>query len=273
LNALYQNISNNTNSISIPIVNQQYTNYTGNLSATGDPNDAPNTAQQTLSNWGIWCDKTSSGSLVSSCPNPPQDQYFGNSTFCTYTYISGNSSTYGTSDCLVIPEWSSSTISSRYQSLKTNCPTATNALYSDAQTANVAYYSSMNSYYYSNSALLNKMIYDNTNQLNPQMSSTMNSLLTTINNVQGVVNPLTNLLFSLVGDNSIFAMINCFFIGLDINNIAYVFGGSFGTSSYQLGTLVGAISFLNGIMVIFTITMINFTIENSNKVMEGEANI
>lgn len=93
------------------------------------------------------------------------------------------------------------------------------------------------------------------------MNGTMVNLVRLINEVQGLINPIIKITSSLVGNSSFFTLINCKFIGSDISNVIQAFSGPFSTSSKNLGVLIVIISFINAVMIIATIWMINFTLE------------
>jgi hypothetical protein len=107
------------------------------------------------------------------------------------------------------------------------------------------------------------------------MSTTMQKLIDLIAQVQGLIQPLITITDSLVGKNSFFTLINCKFIGADLANVINTFSNNFSSSAKNLGVLIVIISFFNAIMVIFTIFMINYTLEpqapgSGNKVGETE---
>ena len=105
------------------------------------------------------------------------------------------------------------------------------------------------------------------------MTVTMSKLAVLVNDVQNLIKPLMDILNQLVGSNSFSTLINCKFVGLNLNNIAVAFGTGFSQPSFQIGNYLIAISFLNAAMIIFTLMMINYTKdqeENGNKVMEEE---
>lgn len=93
------------------------------------------------------------------------------------------------------------------------------------------------------------------------MTTTMNSLIRLIGDVQGLINPIISITNSLVGQNSFFSLINCKFIGADIENVIQSFSGGFSYAAKNLGIMIVIIAFINALMIIATIFMINFTIE------------
>jgi hypothetical protein len=95
--------------------------------------------------------------------------------------------------------------------------------------------------------------------LNSQIVSTTNSLIDLTDKVKNLVNPLINLLNSLVGQNSFFSLVNCKFIGADVNNLLSVFGGKYSDASKGLGIMLILISFMNAVMIVFTIFALNFS--------------
>ena len=103
------------------------------------------------------------------------------------------------------------------------------------------------------------------------MTTTMNKLVTLVSDVTNLIKPLIDILSTLVGKNSFSTLINCKFIGLNLNNIAVTFGTTFSKPIYQIGNYLIAISFMTAAMIIFTLMMINYTKDlenNGNKVME-----
>ena len=108
------------------------------------------------------------------------------------------------------------------------------------------------------------------------MAITMSKLIGLIQQVQGLINPLITITNQVVGSNaSFYSMINCKFIGADLSNIITVFSNNFSGTAKNMGNMIIAISFINAIMIIFTVFMVNYTLdvqgsENNNKVGETE---
>jgi hypothetical protein len=107
------------------------------------------------------------------------------------------------------------------------------------------------------------------------MANTMSKLISLVQQVQGLINPLISITNQVVGANaSFFSMINCKFIGADLNNIIATFSNNFSSSAKNMGNMIIAISFINAVMIVFTIFMINYTLDiqnnDNNKVGETE---
>jgi len=92
------------------------------------------------------------------------------------------------------------------------------------------------------------------------MKGTMINLVRLINDVNGLISPMINITDNLVGNNSFYTLINCKFIGNDINNVIQSFSNGFSGSAKNLGVLIVVIAFLNAVMIIATIFMINFAL-------------
>jgi hypothetical protein len=110
LNQLIANLTSNTQSITIPVINSVYANYIIDvrLVSPSDGNLAPATV---LNEWSKWSDSGFSGSNIGTCSNPSKDRWVQNSTFCPsgYTYTSkASASSTGSQTCLLISEWDSS---------------------------------------------------------------------------------------------------------------------------------------------------------------------
>ena len=108
------------------------------------------------------------------------------------------------------------------------------------------------------------------------MSNTIYNLINLINQVQNVIYPLINTLNSVIGANSLYSLINCKFIGGDLENVIVAFTNNFSTSAKNLGILIVMISFFNAAMIITTIFMINYTLDltpDSNRVSDTEMKI
>ena len=93
------------------------------------------------------------------------------------------------------------------------------------------------------------------------MQYTMTNLSRLITDVQNLINPIINITNSLVGNNSLFQLINCAFIGGDLSNSINAFSGGFSVAAQNLGTMIIIVSFIILLIIIFTLFMINFTIE------------
>jgi hypothetical protein len=62
-------------------------------------------------------------------------------------------------------------------------------------------------------------------------------------------------------------------MGIDLQNMLNIFGGEFSTTSKGLGIMILVISFLNAFSVIFTIFMINFTIDPPQDAQPQDQNV
>jgi tetrahydromethanopterin S-methyltransferase subunit B len=261
LNKTRDTVALYNNSIAISTLKQQYTNITNDIRLVAFPDSDASTQITTIFEaWFGWTDAGRNGKMA-SCPTPALDLFYQNQADCPAGYtVTGNTAPKANlqaKSCLIVKSWDANSVNARYNTY--TC--GGNSDFTNANVANNNYWLKISTFIDQNSALLASIIKDHDSILNVQFTSTITKLLDLIGKVQALVAPLVDMLQSLVGKNSFYNMINCKFMGIDLQNFLNIFGGSFSTTSKGLGIMIIIISFFNAVAIIFTIFMINFTID------------
>jgi len=240
----------NVNSISLQYLTTQYTLLQADLSSTGIPSDS-NSAYNILNEFRKYTDVTVGASYINGCDSQsPSDIIVGGQSACAgYNHISGNSGTanIGVKDCLVFSEWSSSSITQRYNSALSSC-TNTGGAYTNALNAINAYFPSLSTYSTSNTQLLSDLITRNT-QINSSYQNLVSQLKTPVDNALNIVKPLLTILNFYMGNGGFTDIINCHFVISDLNYFMEVDSNDFSPSSIKLGVCMG----ISGTFIIFMI--------------------
>ena len=107
LSVLARNLSNNTNSISIPILNSLYNNYINDITlVTLTAESVANSPATVLTNWYPWSDTTFGTYGMSKCSAGLKDRWVQNITRCPSGYQYNSPSSAGTGQsCLLISDW------------------------------------------------------------------------------------------------------------------------------------------------------------------------
>lgn len=108
LTILASNLTNNTGSLTIPIINSQYNVFYYDVTKL-NPTDQYNSPFSVFTEWNKWSDPTVSNSYVNSCNTfTRKDRWVQNITLCPNGYTTTTSSTSQT--CYNIPDSNSNVI-------------------------------------------------------------------------------------------------------------------------------------------------------------------
>ena len=196
-------ISANKNSEAIQYINTQYTNAINDITTSTDPTSGNNDISSILKDFNKWTDYNTNSNL-NDCSTKPQDQWVQSPTLCPNGYA-GDAS-LGSKSCLAYSKFTGASAGGRYSSLS-GCKYTTSD-FTSVTDAVSAYTTALNNYITDNTALLNEMISNNGN-LNKDFVSMAEKLSNSLNRISGVIDPLYSLFQSVVGNNGMFALVNC----------------------------------------------------------------
>jgi hypothetical protein len=183
--------------------------------------------QQALTQLQKYTDISKGDSYISSS-TPISDEWEINEKDCVYTY-SPRKQTRRLSEenqiCLLLKEWSMKDIAERYKNIKlTDNTNITQHI--------EKYYNSINSFITSNNELLTS-IKEQNKVFNNSFTNIGKEEIKILNGIKGIILPFRDSYREIVGDKSIFEMLNCNFLKRDVNKVVEVLYDSFG-SSFQV---------------------------------------
>jgi len=200
-------IKNNTNSIAIAALNDQYKSMISDISLTTQSIPGDNTIQAMITQANGWSDSTKN-LYQKECSVSATDAYVSNVNSCPsgYTYSTTGGSV-GKQNCLLFSDFTGSQMSSRYSSVS-GCQSSGSTDFTSVSQALSAYTDALNSYNSANKALLNQIIAQN-DVLNQSFVNMSAKLLANLDQINGVISPLNDLFQNIVGQNGLFTLINC----------------------------------------------------------------
>jgi hypothetical protein len=183
-----------------------YKNMQSDIRLTSDSSNGNNDINIILSEFNKWSDSSLATTYQKSCSAATKDNWVQNNTQCAsdYTYLAAGGSSSSKS-CLALIDWSDSQVSSRYGA--TGC-TGGNTDFTSVSQAALAYFQNLKAFIASNTDLLNKLISENDN-LNSQFISMASNLLTTLNNIDGIIQPLITIFNDSLGNSGFASIVNC----------------------------------------------------------------
>jgi hypothetical protein len=192
--------------------------------------------QQALTQLQKYTDISKGDSYISSS-TPISDEWEINEKDCVYTY-SPRKQTRRLSEenqiCLLLKEWSMKDIAERYKNIKlTDNTNITQHI--------EKYYNSINSFITSNNELLTS-IKEQNKVFNNSFTNIGKEEIKILNGIKGIILPFRDSYREIVGDKSIFEMLNCNFLKRDVNKVVEVLYDSFGSSFQVTATLFIMIS-------------------------------
>ncbi len=160
--------------------------------------------------WNAFTDSSNSGTYQKGCSSNTKDFWTTQESSCpaNYNKIQAGASNVGSQSCLIFSEWSSSQVSARYSLAPTGCGSTGSSDFSTIATASTAYFNAMSSYSNDNTNLINNLKTEHTN-LDSSFVSMSEKLLDLLGKVDGIISPLVQIFKSLVGDSTLFTLINC----------------------------------------------------------------
>ncbi|MFN9905436.1 MAG: hypothetical protein ACK56F_04830, partial [bacterium] len=151
---------NNTNSIAISKLNDQYKSMISDISLTTQGYPGDNTIEAMISQANGWSDD-SKNLYQKGCSSKATDAFVSNTNNCPsgYTY-SATGGSVGDKNCLLFSDFNEAQISSRYSSVS-GCQSSGSADFTSVSQALSEYTKALNSYNNDNKALLNQIIAQN----------------------------------------------------------------------------------------------------------------
>lgn len=199
-------IKNYTKSQAVSRINAQYNSMINDITLTTSGAQGNNDITAILNEYRGWTDSSLS-KYQKGCSPSSQDVWAQSKEKCLndYSYVA-NGGKLGDKNCVLIPEFSGATASTRYAT-QTGCTGGSTDFATVALAAN-AYINSLNQYINDNKALLNQLIANN-NNIDTNFSDMNTQLLASLNKISGVIDPLVALFQNIVGNNGLFKLINC----------------------------------------------------------------
>jgi hypothetical protein len=195
--------------------------------------------QEALTQLQKYTDISKGDSYISSS-TPKSDEWEINEKDCIYTYSQHNLTNQARrlseekQICLVLKEWSMKDIADRYKDTKLTDDTNI--------TQHIEkYYNSINGFIKSNNELLTT-IKDQNKAFNNSFTNIGKEEIKILEGIKGIILPFRDSYKEIVGDKSIFEMLNCNFLKRDVNKVVEVLYDSFGSSFQVTATLFIMIS-------------------------------
>ncbi len=221
LNSLYQasltlqstqsTLQGNSNSVAIQSINTNYNNFINDITLTTDSSYGNNDITSILSEFRGWTDAGQNEYQI-GCSPATYDVWVQSSSKCPAGYPQGAG--IGSQSCLLIPNFTGAQAQTRY-STQSGCQyPGTNDFPSTSEAAE-DFVTNINQYISDNSDLLNQLISEN-GVINTKFVNIAQNVLTFLNNMEGVLQPLIDIFEELVGNNGIFSVVNCGIILYDV---------------------------------------------------------
>jgi hypothetical protein len=207
LQSIKQVVQNNSHSAAVTQTNSFLNSTAYDITKSTDPTLGNNDISAIIAQMNGWTD--SSTNIYQKGCNPASfDTWVQSNNLCPngYTYTAGGG-TLGNKDCIPFTEFTGSQASTRY-SVQTACASSGSTDFTSVGQAASAYTTNLNKYVTDNSNLVNQLI-ANSNIIDNSFVSMSSKLLGSLDKVNGIITPLVNIFQSLVGDQGIFAFINC----------------------------------------------------------------
>ena len=185
-----------------------------------------------------YVDFSSSSTYVSS-KTPINDEWEINKQDCNYNYVPPKSnirdSEGETYICLVITEWSLEQIQNNYKDIKSNND---KVVILDIVEK---YYKSINEFMDSHNNLMNDIIEKNS-EFNNSFINIGKEEIKVLENIKGIIKPFREIFEEIVGNGSIFEILNCQFLKRDVNKVLEQLYDGFGSSFKVTSNLLLMIS-------------------------------
>jgi hypothetical protein len=222
-----------------------------------------------LNNIRKYIDLSSNDSHVSN-ETPIYDEWEINKEDCEegYKYMPYSNNTKENSTgklCLVIEEWNLDDIKERYKNIKLNNESI------DINEIIESYFTSINKCISSNDELISDIEKNNT-KFNESFIIIKNNSIEALNSILGVVQPFRESFREIVGEGSIFNILNCNFFKRDFNKLLEELYDEFGTAFRSTSDILFSICAFEVIMTLLTLIIIASLIKKKDKSGEAEDN-
>jgi len=194
--------------------------------------------QMALAYMQTYTDLSVSSTHISSS-TPIYDEWEMNKLDCVYDYSPHKKTqrrrlSEEKQMCLVLSEWNLEDIADRYKDIQSN--DHTNILQQVEK-----YYNSINDFIVSNNELIGSIKEQNT-AFNNSFSNIGKEEVKVLNGIKDIIIPFRDSYIEIVGDKSIFEILNCKFLKRDVTKVIEVLYDSFGSSFQVTATLFIMIS-------------------------------
>lgn len=203
-------ISNNRNSIAVTSINTQLDDQKKNILLTTDSSYNSDAIANVFSEWNAYTDSSIQNTYQKGCSSFSKDYWVSDPKTCpaSYNYIQSGSIANGTPSCLVLSEWSSAQVNSRYAASPTGCGSTGSTDFQTISGASNNYFSAMTDYSKENSNLIDEIKTEHT-KINNSFESMAVNLLDLLGRIDGIISPLVSIFNTFVGNNGLFSFINC----------------------------------------------------------------
>jgi len=203
-------VKNNSNSMAISSINLQLDNLKKNIISTTDTSYNSDALINQFLNWNTFTDFSVAGTYQKSCSSNTRDYWVTDSSQCpaSYTILKAGDSSSGSANCLIFPDWTAAQVSSRYSNAPIGCSATGSTDFNTIASASNAYYNAMSNYATDNSYLIDQIKNQHAN-LNSSFINMTQKLLIMLNNIDGIISPLVNIFKNFIGNNGLFALVNC----------------------------------------------------------------
>ena len=160
--------------------------------------------------------------------------------------------------CLLIEEWKLEDIKERYKNIKSNNESI------DINEVIESYFNSINKCISSNNELISD-IENNTIKFNDSIIKIRNNAIDTLNSVLGVVQPFRESFREIVGEGSIFNILNCNFLKRDFNKLLEELYVEFGSAFRSTSDILFSICAFEVVMTLLTLIIIAHLIQKKKE--------
>jgi hypothetical protein len=225
--------------------------------------------ETSLNNIRKYIDLSSIDSHVSK-DSPSYEEWEINKEDCEegYKYMPNDNNTKEIGSgkfCLLIEEWKLEDIKERYKNIKSNNESI------DINEVIESYFNSINKCISSNDELISD-IENNTIKFNDSIIKIRNNAIDTLNSVLGVVKPFRESFREIVGDGSIFDILNCNFFKRDFNKLLEELYVEFGSTFRSTSNIILCICVFEFVMTLLMLIIIGGLIKKKDKSGEPEDN-
>jgi len=211
-----------------------------------------------------YVDSSSSSTYVSS-KTPIKDEWEINKQDCNYNYTSPKLNVSNldknTDHCFVITEWSLEDIQKEYINIKSNDDKV------DILDIVEKYYKSINEFMDSHNNLMNDVIEQNS-KFNDSFINIGKEEIKVLENVKAIIKPFREIFEEVVGNGSIFEILNCQFLKRDVNKVLEQLYDGFGSSFNGTSKLLIMISIYELAMTL--VILIVVTAVKKNKKLDSK---
>jgi hypothetical protein len=205
-----QTIIENKNSIAIKTINENLDKLKLNFVPTTDSSLNSDAILNQFFEFIAFTDYSEKVSYQKGCSSNTKDYWVPDNTTCpsSYTYIKGGESNIGSPSCLVLSEWTSAQVNTRYASAPSGCGPTGSSDFTTVSSAASSYFNSMNAYSSDNGKLIDEIKTEHV-KINSSFTRMADLLLDLITKLDGILTPLVAIFNKFVGESPLFALINC----------------------------------------------------------------